>query len=60
LLLINQRVGFRLLSTYGTKGMINLTKAIPLVGGIIGGSIDIAATNFIGNMARNAFLEKEV
>lgn len=59
LLLINQRVGFRLLTTSGTKGMINLGKAVPLVGGIIGGSIDVAATNTIGNMARNTFLPKE-
>jgi hypothetical protein len=59
LLLINQRVGFRLLATSGTKGMINLGKAVPLVGGIIGGSIDVAATNTIGNMARNTFLPKE-
>jgi uncharacterized protein (DUF697 family) len=59
LLLINQRVGFRLLATSGTKGMINLGKAVPLVGGIIGGSIDMAATNTIGNMARNTFLPKE-
>jgi uncharacterized protein (DUF697 family) len=59
LLLINQRVGFRLLATSSTKGMINLGKAVPLVGGIIGGSIDVAATNTIGNMARNTFLPKE-
>ena len=59
LLLINQRVGFRLLATSGTKGMINLGKAVPLVGGIIGGSFDVAATNTIGNMARNTFLPKE-
>jgi 4-diphosphocytidyl-2C-methyl-D-erythritol kinase len=39
--------------------MINLGKAVPLVGGIIGGSIDMAATNTIGNMARNTFLPKE-
>jgi len=59
LLLINQRVGFRLLTTSSTKGMINLGKSVPLVGGIIGGSIDVAATNTIGNMARNTFLPKE-
>ena len=59
LLLINERVGFRLLAASGTKGMINLGKAVPLVGGIIGGSIDVAATNTIGNMARNTFLPKE-
>lgn len=59
LLIINQRVGFRLLTTYGSKGMINLGKVVPLIGGIIGGSIDIAATNIIGNMARDSFLGKE-
>jgi uncharacterized protein (DUF697 family) len=59
LLIINQRVGFRLLTTSGTKGMINLGKAVPIVGGIIGGSIDVAATNTIGNMARNTFLPKD-
>jgi len=59
LLYINQRVGFRLLATYSSKGMINLGKVVPLIGGIIGGSIDIAATNIIGNMARDSFLGKE-
>jgi hypothetical protein len=39
--------------------MINLGKVVPLIGGIIGGSIDIAATNIIGNMARDSFLGKE-
>jgi uncharacterized protein (DUF697 family) len=59
LLIINQRVGFLLLTTSGTKGMINLGKAVPIVGGIIGGSIDVAATNTIGKMARNTFLPKD-
>ena len=56
LLLINQKVGFRLLSVYGGKGIFNLSKSVPLVGGIIGGSIDIIATNIVGNVARNIFL----
>jgi hypothetical protein len=59
LLAINQRVGFRLLSTYGVKGAINLGKAVPLVGGLIGGTIDTFTTNLIGNIARNAFLPSE-
>jgi len=59
LLAINQRVGFRLLSTYGAKGAINLGKAVPLVGGLIGGLIDTFTTNLIGNIARNAFLPSE-
>ncbi len=56
LLLINERVGFRLLSACGSKGMINLAKAVPVVGGLVGGSIDVAATNLVGNMARKTFI----
>jgi hypothetical protein len=60
LIAINERVGFRLLATYGSKGIISLGKAVPLVGGLIGGGIDIFATNMIGNMARNAFIPASV
>lgn len=56
LLLINQKVGFRLLSKYSEKGVINITKAVPLAGGVIGGAIDLIATNMIGNTARNIFI----
>lgn len=56
LLAINQRVGFRLLSKYGGKGIINLGKAVPLFGGVIGGTIDTFTTNLIGNTARNIFI----
>jgi len=60
ILIINERVGFRLLATYGSKGVINLGKAVPLVGGLIGGAIDTVTTNLIGNTARNMFLPAEV
>lgn len=56
LLAINQRVGFRLLSKYGGKGIINLGKAVPLIGGVIGGTIDTFTTNLIGNTARKIFI----
>ncbi len=56
ILMINERVGFRLLATYGGKGTVNLGKSLPLIGGVIGGTIDIVTTNMIGNMARNIFL----
>lgn len=56
---INQKVGFRLLTKFGEKGAINIGKAIPLIGGIIGGSFDVVATNTIGNIARNTFVGKE-
>jgi hypothetical protein len=59
LVLINQKIGFRLLCLYSGKGLLNLSKVVPLAGGIIGGSIDIVATNIIGKSARNIFLAKE-
>lgn len=54
---INQKVGFRLLTKFGEKGVINLGKAVPLVGGIIGGTVDSIATNTIGNIARDTFVK---
>jgi len=56
---INQAVGFRMVTKFGTTGIINLGKAIPLVGGIIGGSFDAITTNTIGNVARDTFITKE-
>lgn len=53
---INKKVGFRLFTKFGEKGVINLGKAVPLVGGIIGGSMDSIATNTIGNIARGTFI----
>jgi hypothetical protein len=55
---LNQKIGFQLISKTGGKGAINLGKAIPLAGGIIGGSIDVLATNLIGNMARKTFIQE--
>lgn len=53
---INQAVGFRLLTKTGTTGVINLSKFVPVVGGIVGGSFDAITTNIIGNYARDTFL----
>lgn len=53
---INQRVGFRLLTKFGEKGVINLGKMVPLLGGGIGGTIDLIATNTIGKVANQLFI----
>ena len=53
---INQAVGFRLLTKFGQKGFINLGKAVPLIGGIIGAAFDVVSTNTVGNTARNLFM----
>lgn len=50
---INQRVGFRLVTKFGSKGVINLGKAIPLVGGVVGGTIDAVGTNTVGKVAKS-------
>lgn len=61
---INRAVGFRLLTKFGETGVVNLGKAIPIVGGIIGGSFDLYMTNSVGNIARDTFIasagEKDV
>jgi len=53
---INQTVGFRLLTKFGQKGAVNLGKAVPLLGGVIGGSVDGITTKTIGKVAINTFL----
>ena len=52
---INKRVGFRLLTKFGEKGMINLVRAIPVLGGLIGGGVDAVWTKAIGDQARDIF-----
>lgn len=56
---INQAVGFRLITKFGNKGIINLGKMVPFAGGIIGGTVDAVTTNIIGNMAYNLFIENK-
>src|SRR5439155_15789090 len=41
---VNQAVGFRLVTKAGSKGAVNLIKGVPLVGGVVGGTFDAAAT----------------
>lgn len=53
---INQKVGFRLLTKFGTKGIINIGKAIPIVGGVISGGFDSAETKIIADRAYKMFI----
>lgn len=53
---INQKVGFRLLTKFGEKGIVNLGKTVPILGGVIGATFDSVATNTIGNIARDTFI----
>ncbi|MFR0558192.1 EcsC family protein [Pseudoscardovia radai] len=54
---INQRIGFRLVTKFGEKGVINLGKLIPVAGGVIGGTMDVVSTTVIAKNAINLFIE---
>lgn len=56
---INQKVGFKLFTKFGEKGVVNFGKAIPILGGVIGGLFDTFSTNSIGNVARDTFLPED-
>ena len=53
---INKKVGFRLVTKFSQRGVINLSKLIPVVGGIIGGSVDTVGTLTIGKTAKKLFI----
>lgn len=55
---INQKVGFKLFTKFGEKGLVNFGKAIPLLGGVVGALFDVFSTNTIGNVVRDTFLPK--
>ena len=57
---INQKVGFRLLTKFGTKGLINIGKAVPIVGGIIGGGFDLVETKIIADRAYKMFINGDL
>ena len=54
---INRKVGFMLLAKYGTsRSAITLAKAIPVLGGLVGGTVDAAFTRAVGAAAKRAFV----
>lgn len=56
---INQKMGFRFLTKFGEKGVINLGKLVPIAGGLIGGGVDIASTIVISRNAIRMFIKNE-
>ncbi len=54
---INQKVGFRLLTKGGSKGLINLGKAVPIIGGFVGGGYNLIETNVFAKKALKVFNE---
>ena len=53
---INQKVGFRLVTKFGTKGIVNLGKMLPGVGALVGGGLDLVETKVIAVRAYKWFI----
>ena len=58
LIVINRSVGFRLVTKFGEKGVINLGKCIPVVSGFIGGGFDGSSCYISGKTAKKLFFKK--
>ena len=52
---INKRVGYLLVAKAGEKGVLNLSKLVPLVGGPIGATIDGIGCRTIATYALRTF-----
>ena len=57
---INRKVGFRFVTKFGEKGIINLGKVVPVLGAFVGGGMDIASTRLIGYNAYKIFMKGEI
>ena len=57
---INQKVGFRFLTKFGTKGLINIGKCVPVVGAVVGGGLDLVETKIIAARAYKWFIEGDL
>lgn len=49
-----------MLTKFGEKGAINIGKAVPVVGGIVGGGFDFATTKIIANNAYKLFIKNQL
>lgn len=57
LIKINQKVGFRLFTKFGSSGVINLSRLIPIIGGVVMAIFDLSSTKAVGNFAIRTFLK---
>ncbi len=55
---INNAVVKKFITKAGSKGIINLTKWVPIIGGIVSGAFDYAETKGIAKIAKKTFVGK--
>ena len=53
---INQKVGFRLVTKGGSKGIVNFGKMVPFIGTPIGGGFNLIETKVIAKAAKEVFV----
>lgn len=56
---INQKVGFRFITKFGTKGIINFGKLLPGVGAVVGGGLDFVETKMIAKRSYKWFFQHD-
>ncbi len=57
---INKAVGFRLVTKAGSKGIINVAKLIPLLGGIVSATFNWFEVAFYARIAKRMFEENNI
>lgn len=55
LIKINQKVGFRLVTKFGEKGVINLVKVVPVVASGVGATVNVVGMRTIAGYAKSNF-----
>lgn len=53
-----EKVSIKLTSKIGEKGVSSLGKAVPVLGGVVGGSFDAVTTKVVGKVAKKIFIDK--
>jgi len=52
---INKRIGARLLTKVGQRVVLRFPRAVPVVGGVVGGSLDAIVCRMVGRTAKSLF-----
>ena len=58
--IINKKVGVKLITKFGQKGVINLGKLVPVVGVFLGATIDWYSTKVVGIFTKKALMSEEM
>lgn len=56
--IINKKLAFKFVTKFGEKGLINLGKMVPLLGGVVGSLFDLVSTKVITAKAKKDFLSR--